>query len=179
MAVPVEMFLDWVEREEGKYEYDRGTIGMMVENTRDHALLVSRFVFALMTRVDHQAFDVLSEGFGVEVAGSVRYPDVLLQRREPDGKSRRSAEPVLIVEVLSRSSRHLDMVVKRDEYARLDSLAAYVVASQDEPRLWLWSRDAKGQFAPSPVEIAGEADALRVASLDLDLPLSELYRGIG
>lgn len=174
-ALPIEAFLAWIERQDAKYEYDRGTIGMMVENTRDHAILVARFVFALMTRLDRSAFDVVSEGFGVRVADSVRYPDVLVQARETDGKARRSTRPRLIVEVLSPSSRHLDMEVKRREYTGIESLSAYVVASQDEPKIWLWARGSDGAFPGDPSVCHGGRDELRLDALGVTLSLAELY----
>lgn len=178
MAVTVEVFLDWLDTQEGKFEYDRGTIGMMVKVTRNHALIGSRFVYLLMQRLDGQPYDVLSEAFAVHVGRSVRFPDVLVQRTEHDGKALQSEAPLLIVEVLSPSSFHLDMVVKREEYLALPTLQAYVVASQDEPDLAVWRRGAAGGFPTEPEEVTGLDAELTLDGLGVTLPLRELYSGV-
>lgn len=175
MALPIEAFLAWVEQQEGKYEYDRGTIGMMVRVTRDHAVLVTRFVLALSARLDPANFDVVAEAFAVHTGSSVRFPDVLLERAGGDRKALRSAEPLVIVEVLSPSSKHLDEEVKRDEYLALESLQAYIVASQDAPRLSVWVRNEDGRFLPAPTILEGPDKTLRIPSLGLEIRLSELY----
>jgi Uma2 family endonuclease len=178
MAVPIEAFLDWVEREEGKYEYDRGTIGMMVKVTRNHSALGSRFIFMLMQQLASDRYDVLAEAFAVHVGNSVRFPDVLVQAAGQDGGSLESERPLLIVEVLSPSSAYLDHVVKRDEYLRLPTLQAYVVANPGAAKLTLWERSDDGAFPSEPQEITGLDTILTLRGLAVSLPLADLYRGI-
>lgn len=176
MAVPVETFLDWVEREEGKYEYDRGTIGMMVKVTQNHAVLGSRFVHALMSQLDPDRYQVLAEAFAVRVGRSVRFPDVLVQPTGQGGSSLESEHPVVIVEVVSPSSFHLDTVVKRDEYLALPTLAAYIVASQDNPAADVWLRGEDGRFPEAPVELEGFGVSIELPAIGATLSLADLYR---
>ncbi|WP_020185311.1 Uma2 family endonuclease [Methylopila sp. 73B] len=178
MAVPVEVFLDWIDTQEGKYEYDRGTIGMMVKVTRNHSLLGARFVYLLSRALEDQPYEVHAEAFGVRTDGSIRFPDVLVQRPEADGRALDSKTPLLIVEVLSPSSVYADHVVKRDEYLALPTLQAYVVADANSPKLTLWERGADGAFPAEPVVVAGLDAELRLAGLAVALPLARLYRGI-
>jgi hypothetical protein len=54
------------------------------------------------------------------------------------------------------------------------------VASQDEPILWAWQRDAAtNAFSELPIEIKGHDAVLSAAQPDLSIPLTDLYRGIG
>lgn len=179
MAVPVEVFLDWLDTQDAKFEYDRGTIGMMVNVTRNHGKLGARFVSLLDHALDGRRYDVLAEAFGVETERSVRFPDVLVQSVEKDGRALKSAGPLVIVEVLSPSSLYLDHVVKRDEYLALPTLQGYVVADPNVPKLTLWERSAStGEFPETPVEILGLGAALRLEGLGVALSLADLYRGI-
>lgn len=178
MAVPEPVFLDWIERQEAKFEYDRGTIGMMVQVTRNHSLLVARFISLLDRALEHQPYEVHAEAFGVHTKGSIRFPDVLVQRPEPDGRALQSKAPLVIVEVLSPSSVYADHVVKRDEYLALPTLQAYVVADPNVPKLTLWERGENGQYPDRPKEIRGLDAQLELAGLGVALSLAKLYRGI-
>jgi Uma2 family endonuclease len=178
MAVPEDVYLDWIETQEGKFEYDRGTIGMMVKVTRNHSLLVSRFLYALTRELDGRPAEVHVEAFGVRTADSVRFPDVLVQEPEPDGRALESKAPLVIVEVLSPSSLYADHVVKRDEYLNLPTLQAYIVADANAPKLTLWERGPNGDFPYAPAEIEGPGAELRLVRLGVAISLTELYHGI-
>lgn len=178
MAVPEDVFLDWIDTQEQRFEYDRGTVGMMVRVTANHAKLVWKFVVGLTARLDIDRYQVFSEAFGVRTGRSIRFPDVLVQRPEPDGGALESKTPLVIVEVLSPSTAYADHVVKRDEYLALPSLQAYVVAEANAPKLTLWARGADGEFPLAPVEVEGMDATLPLEGLGVALPLAELYRGI-
>lgn len=52
------------------------------------------------------------------------------------------------------------MTIKRKEYATLHTLEIHLVASQDEPIVWLWERPAnadgtRAAFPETPVEMSG------------------------
>ncbi|MDR4306113.1 Uma2 family endonuclease [Chelatococcus sambhunathii] len=178
MAVPVETFLDWIDTQEGKYEYDRGTIGMMVRVSRNHAKLSGNFAYLLMQALDGRGFDVLTEAFGVHTKNSVRFPDVLVQEQETDGRALASKAPLLIVEVLSPSSLYADHVVKRDEYLDLPTLQVYVVADPNTAKLTVWERADGGAFPDAPNVVEGLEATLNLRALGLSLALGGLYRGV-
>ncbi len=117
----------------------------------------------------------------VEIADSVRFPDVLVERTGLDGLALSSSEPVVLVEVLSPSSVLRDLKTKLGEYTALPSLEAYIVASQDEPILWIWqrSRDGERAFPLEPTEINGRSESVAIDHLGVMVSLADLYRGIG
>jgi Uma2 family endonuclease len=79
--------------------------------------------------------------------------------------------PTVIVEVLSRSTAAIDRREKRINYTQIPSLEEYVIASQEEPELLCHRRAANWV----PERIAGPAAALDLRSIDLALPLAEIY----
>ena len=122
---------------------------------------------------------VTTADFAVEIGDDVRYPDALVEAAAglvPDAVS--TAQPALLLEVLSPSSAGRDLNVKVGEYTSLPSLQCYIVASQDEAIVWVWQRDASGAFAKIATEIKGLDGVIEVEALGIILPLAEIYRGM-
>ncbi len=56
-------------------------------------------------------------------------------------------------------------------------MRGYIVLSQDEPRVWIWSRDEAGTWG-GPVQVAGLQARADLGALGLSLDLSVIYEGI-
>ncbi len=83
--------------------------------------------------------------------------------------------PVVIVEVLSRSTRRLDEGEKREAYFQLPSLQAYVLVDQECQRLTIWRRGDQGFQA----EVQDGADAsLDLPELGFSISFTEIYEGV-
>ncbi|MBP0617264.1 Uma2 family endonuclease [Jiella mangrovi] len=175
----VEDFLRWNEGREGKREFVSGRIvEMMTGGTERHAELMMQLGFVLKTVLDQSRFVVTGSDYAVKTPLGVRYPDVLVTPREASSAiSLASARPILVAEILSPSSLATDFGEKAQEYTALDSLHHYLVLSQDEPRVWLWSRGEDGAFG-KPEMTAGREEAIELKGLGIALALAELYRGI-
>lgn len=171
-------FLRWNEGREGKRELVRGRIvEMMVLVSRNHVRLATSLTLALVTGLDRDAYDIGSADFGVRTTDGIRYPDVFVDRAIGDGKDLTAREPVLLAEILSPSSIARDFGEKAQEYTALPTLLHYLVLSQDEPRVWLWSRGEDGAFE-RPVMTEGRDESVTLSGFSLVLPLAELYRGV-
>src|SRR6267142_1789020 len=94
-------FLAWVERREERYEFSGRRVTMMVRVTRNHARVTKNLLVALSARLSSESYDIMAEAFAVHDGDSVRFPDVLVEPAQPDGKSLRAESPILIAEVLS------------------------------------------------------------------------------
>ncbi|MCQ0986854.1 Uma2 family endonuclease [Jiella marina] len=175
----VDDFLRWNEGREGRREFVRGRIvEMMTGGTEQHAELMLQVAFCLKSKLPVSDYIVTAADYAVRTPLGIRYPDVLVKPRS--GETRRSLatnEAVLVAEILSPSSLATDFGEKAQEYTALDSLAHYLVLSQDEPRVWLWSRDEEGVFK-RPEMIVGQDETVELAGLGIAITLAELYRGI-
>jgi hypothetical protein len=60
---------------------------------------------------------------------------------------------------------------------QLPTLQAYLVFAQREAKTWAWLREARS-FASQPHEIVGLDAIIRLAGLETDLPLVEVYDGL-
>jgi Uma2 family endonuclease len=173
-------FLRWNEGREGKREFVRGrVVEMMINVTRNHADIAANLILAIGTRLDRKLFSLGSADFGVQTPDGIRYPDMYVDRRRPEsrGIDLSASEPVFLAEILSPSSYGRDFVEKLADYKGVPCLLHYLILSQDEPRVWLWSRTKEGDWADI-VEVAGDESAIDLGGLGITLPLSELYSGI-
>ena len=172
-------FLRWVQRQERRHELKDGRVIMHPGGSQKHAHLIGRFVATLSVRLDPDNWAVIPTDFAVEIGEDIRYPEVLVHRLAGTGSELSTSRPVVLVEVLSPSSIGTDMTVKVAEYTSLASLEAYIVASQDQPILWVWQRNSETrEFPAKPEQIDGREQTLGIAALGLSLPHAELYRGI-
>ncbi len=170
-------FLTWVERCEERYEFVRGRVVLKVRVSKNHARVTTNLVVALRARLQTERYDVVAEAFAVDIGDSVRFPDVLVEPTQADGRSLEATAPILIAEVLSPGSLHRDFGDKPREYLSLPSLETYVIISPDEARLWVWQR-VGGQFPAEPEIIDGIDEHLALPAIEIEIPLAEIYRGV-
>ncbi len=100
------------------------------------------------------------------------YPDVSVVC-EPNGPTELFQDlPVLLVEVLSKSTRAVDLDEKLEAYLTIDSLQAYILFEQHKPMSIVMRRTEKG-FLRETAE--GQSVSIEIPFLDIQLPLSEIY----
>jgi Uma2 family endonuclease len=167
-------FIGWGATEEERYELVGGRVVMMPRPSLAHGLIVGNLYVALRSRLDPKQWAVVQE-FGLDAGPeTLRYPDIVVDRAGGRPKSYIATAPVLLAEVLSPSTAAVDLGDKAPEYLRLPSVLAYLVFSQDEPKAWIWTREA-GAFISEPEVLKGAESTVRVQALKIELPLSEVY----
>jgi Uma2 family endonuclease len=145
-----------------------------------HQWIVKNLVIALglRERQPNATWTVLP-GLGVRVSQTSRpEPDVLIIPRpgtSVNSLGRDVNEVIVAFEVLSPSTESYDLRWKRSAYISLPSLTHYVVIAQDAVDVVVFARD--GGFAERHLRSLG--DSLKLVSLGLSLPLSEIYRDTG
>lgn len=102
------------------------------------------------------------------------YPDIVAAcEDDPDSDPYYRTNPLLIVEVLSRSTRRIDLKEKLDSYTQIASLLEYVVVSQDTPWVRVYRRRNHWQL-----ETFGAEQDLVLESIGLELPVTDIYRRV-
>ena len=102
----------------------------------------------------------------VPAPGESYQPDILVARREDVGQLRMEVAPLLVVEVLSPSTRIIDLTSKRQTYAEM-GVEHYWVVDPDEPSIRAFAlRDGSyfevGSASGSQEWITAEPFAVRV-----------------
>lgn len=177
LTMTKEAFLAWTDQREERYEFAEGRVIVMVRVTRNHSRVTTNLLLALNTQLSGASYDVAAMTFAVHASGSVRFPDVLVEPAQPDGKSLRAESPILIAEVLSPGTYHLDFGDKLREYLTLPTLDTYLIISPDEPRIWVWQR-TDGSFPKEPEIIEKRDQRVGLPALAIDIPVEDIYRGI-
>jgi Uma2 family endonuclease len=175
-------FLEWASRqprEAGRFELSKGRVIRTVINvSRRHALVCSNIAFELMRQLDRDLYQVAMADFAVRAGRSVRGPDIVVDLAQPDGSELSTSEPIFIAEVLSPSTAALDLTTKQREYTALPSLQTYLVCSQDEPRAWVWARQADGSWPVEAEMLEGRKVTIPLGGLGIELAMSAIFRGI-
>jgi Uma2 family endonuclease len=170
-------FIAWMAANEGRYELAEGRVVMMPGVSRNHGMMVSNLAMALRAQLDPRQWVVIAQ-FGLDAGPqTLRYPDIVVDRAGGGAKDYTATAPVLLVEVLSPSTAATDLGDKAAEYLQIPTVFAYIVLSQDELKAWVWARGTGG-FAPGPAITAGTEAIIRIAALQLKLPLAEIYAGV-
>jgi Uma2 family endonuclease len=170
-------FLAWVQGREERYELAAGRVIMMVGATRAHGLVVSNLLVLLRGQLDAQQWTVMAD-FGLDAGPeTLRYPDIVVDRAGGAAADYLASAPVLIAEVLSPSTADIDLGDKAAEYLRLPTLLAYLVFAQSGFKAYVWTREAD-PFPPAPSVIMGRDKIIRIAALNLVLPLGAVYAGL-
>jgi Uma2 family endonuclease len=170
-------FLAWVQGREERYELAEGRVVMMVGATRAHGVIVSNLIVLLHAQLDPQQWTVIAD-FGLDAGPTtLRYPDVVVDRAGGSVGDYVASAPVLVTEVLSPSTAEIDLGDKAAEYLRLPNLFAYLVFAQSGFKAYIWAREGNG-FPPAPSVIVGRDKIIRIAALNLALPLGAVYAGV-
>ena len=114
--ISVEAFLDWERQQELRFEFDGFRAVAMTGGTVAHSIIGTNLVRALEDRLRGKPCRAFRGDLKVLVAGSVRYPDALVTCSPVSQRSDIIPQPVVVFEIISRSTAITDRITKNDEY---------------------------------------------------------------
>ncbi len=100
------------------------------------------------------------------------YPDVSVICESNPGDDDFQDRPVVLIEVLSDSTRRTDQTEKKDAYLTIPSLETYVMLEQDTPAAIVYTRTMNG-FVRKIYE--GRDAVIPLAQIDARLALADIY----
>ena len=171
-------FLGWDEQQSERHEFVNGEIFAMVGGTLNHARVVRQLALLIGLHLRGTRCEVFSESTKVTVDNAAAFlPDVFVtcERSQP-GTSTVADAPVLIIEVLSPSTRAMDYGTKLTMYRRLPSLKQYVLIDPVERTAESYTRQDDGSWKLLDF---GPGSTLRLEGIDLDLQLNEVFAPLG
>lgn len=131
--ITVEAYLAGERESEVKHEYLDGQAFAMAGVSLHHNLISGNVYSLFWTQLHGKPCYPMNGDMLVKTGkNSYRYPDVQIVCDDDSSDNEYVREnPVLIVEVLSRSTRRFDKTEKRAEYLALPSLQEYILIEQD------------------------------------------------
>jgi len=135
------------EASDAKHELIDGVVYAMSGGSPEHARLAMAIGGQLSAQLTGRRCAVYSSDLRVRVlaTGLATYPDVtvICGKLETDPADAHGAvNPAVIIEVMSPSTEKRDREAKYAHYRRIPSLRAYVLVSQDEPLVEVFTRNA-------------------------------------
>lgn len=175
----VQEFFAWQENQEARYELVGGfPLKMATDASNRHDDIVVNIVAAIAQRLRGSRYRAFTGRGSVETfPGQIRRPDIGIDCGPRIPTNYKAGNPVVIFEVLSRSTRNFDRFRKIEEYKSLPSLQHIVFVEPDRPRIVAWSRRDEAD-AWLETTLDGVAATLLLPAVGIDLPLGEIYDGI-
>jgi Uma2 family endonuclease len=171
----VDEYLAWTEGRPGRFELYAGNIYAMAPERAGHAEVKYAAQTALLAAIRRASLPchMLPDGMTVRVEQhSAHEPDALVYcgQRLPEAAVE-VPNPLIVVEVLSPSTRHVDASVKLAGYFRVASVQHYLIL---DPETRLVIHHARGEGDVFATRIVSK-DMLRLDPPGLDIPVAEMF----
>ncbi|MCQ8242486.1 Uma2 family endonuclease [Rhizosaccharibacter radicis] len=170
----LDAFLAWEERQELRHEFDGIQPVAMTGGTAAHATIQTNLAIAVGSRLRGKPCRFFGSDLKVLTARTSRYPDGAVTCAVPANDGTSVPEPVVIFEVLSRSTASTDHITKNQEYASIPSVQRYVMLEQERIGATVFAR-AGGDWVG---HVLAEDATLLMPEIGIELPLTELYEGL-
>jgi Uma2 family endonuclease len=132
----VDEYLAWAEGQPGRFELFAGTVYAMTPERAEHAKIKFAVQTALLAGIRRTGLPchMLPDGMTVRVDRDTAHePDALVYcGQEVPAAAVEVPNPVILVEVLSPSTRHVDASAKLAGYFRIQSVRHYLIVDPDQ-----------------------------------------------
>jgi len=166
---------------EAKHDFVDGVIVAMAGASDEHNAIASQILALLhgRTRPGCRAYNP-DQKFWIESSGNARYSDVSIicgPAQHPAHDPQATANPLVLVEVLSPSTQRNDHSSKRDDFQSMPTLEAYVLVAQDRRWVAVYRRqDSPNRYWSCLQYLHG--DDIELPGLVVPITVDEIYRGI-
>jgi len=153
----VDEFIDWCKarRDDTRYELVDGRPVAMGLDSRQHNRCKKRTIAAFDAAIGAAGLpcEAFVDGIGVSRATrSFRIPDIVVDCGDTgDDQAYLAARPVIVVEILSRSTEKRDVHTKLNEYFDIESVQHYLIVSPDDRYVLHHRRDERVGIATAMV----------------------------
>jgi Uma2 family endonuclease len=174
----VEEYLSLEESALEKSEYCNGEIFTMAGSTPNHnriSLNISGELNFKLRKTDYQVY-MADIKLWIPQRNNFKYPDVMIIEGNPQYYENRKdiiLNPVVIIEVLSDSTKDYDRGDKFEQYRTLESLQDYILISQDTVHIEHFKKIAPYEWLFT--ELNHQDLNLKLTKPELTLSLAEIY----
>jgi Uma2 family endonuclease len=173
----VEDYLESEKFSPVKREFVEGEVYAMAGASDNHNRIVRNFVASLENHLRDSPCETFFGDIKVQVTKNVYYyPDVLVSCEENPENPYFRNQPILIIEVTSPSTKHIDRREKLLFYQQMPSVQEYVIVDQKKMNVEVHRRQPNGGWITYYFNEPRET--VEFASVELSLPLTEIYRRV-
>ncbi len=167
-------FLAWEREQAARYEFDGLRPVAINGGTLVHSEIATNLVEYLRGQLRGTRCRAVRGDVKIEVIGRVRYPDVAVTCSPVENDADVLPNPVVVFEVISKTSAVTDRIEKNEEYRQTPSIQHYVMLEQARPAATVFSRIG-GDWIGRVVTAEGQVS---LPEIGVTLPLRAAYVGI-
>lgn len=175
--ISVEAYLTGEETSAVKHEYVGGVVHAMAGATNRHNTVALNATAHLRSELRGKSCQPFNSDTKVriEFPSHTRfyYPDAMVVCHPNAATDHFQDQPVVLVEVLSESTRRTDLEEKREAYLSIASLKVLLLVEPDRAAVLVYRRKSEGGFAVEQYE--GLAEVIPLPEVGAEVPLAEMY----
>lgn len=176
-----EEYLELEEKAEERNEYRDGEIIPMSGGTTNHNKIAGNFYKKFPLTIESESYDIYMIDVKVWIPRYriYTYPDVMVIKGEPiyEGNSRvMITNPLLIVEVLSNSTKNYDKTDKFKYFRSIASFQEYIMIDQYSFSVEQYVKQSEGLWVFKEYE--GEDAVLELESVNFKIPFKDIYERV-
>lgn len=174
LKITEQQYLEQQRTAEIKYQFIDGDMYAMAGGSEEHNVICINVTAELRQKLKGGPCKPFMADMMIKAGANYFYPDVMIVC-EPDERDDRYLKhaPTIIVEVLSNSTRKIDLTLKKLAYMNLPSLQEYVLVEQDKCEVEVFRRS---QNWASSYYLLG--DDIHFESVDVTLSVEDIYESI-
>ena len=176
-----EEYLELEEKADDKNEYRDGEIISMTGGTTNHNKLAGNFYICLNLALNDLDYDIYIGDVKLWIPRyqEFTYPDVMVIEGQPVYYSTNTTivtNPVLIVEVLSKSTKDYDRGDKFLYYRSIPEFKEYILIDQTKYYVMQYVKTSENQWILTEYET--EDAIINLLSINVELSLKQLYKKV-
>lgn len=145
----------------------------MAGASANHGRIAGNIQSELRNHLKDQTCEPFGSDMKLRVRDNFYYPDVLVDCQFDESEPYFTSTPILIVEVISRSTRKMDEKTKFVEYLNIPTLEEYLTVEQDVVDVTVYRKSDDWR---STHYFMGEE--IHLASIDFTIAVEDIYRRV-
>ena len=160
-----------------RHEFVNGKLYTMPGESRIANRIAGNCDFRLKLVLEDKGYDIIRHDVRTIIRRGkhYQYPDLAIAKRSDDIDSHGVTKPELLIEVTSENSDKTDNSDKVTEYTALLTLQYYLIISQEEPLIRVYSRDAQGWRFDVYKDVN---QTINLPYFDCKLSLKDIYKNV-
>jgi Uma2 family endonuclease len=168
--ISAEEYLEGELLSEAKYELINGEVYAMAGTSVNHTRISGNIFNKTKNHLENSPCEPFISDMKVKIGENFYYPDMMVVCDDKEENDYYRTSPVIIVEVLSKSTRQNDRTIKKQDYLQIPTLEEYVLIEQDFAEIEVFTK--KDDWRSNYYFLG---DELTLDSIGLTITVEDIY----
>lgn len=167
-----EEYFIFEEKSELRHELINGNLYEMSGISIFHNDIVSNLIFLFRTFLKGKNWKIVFENFKIKTPdGNFFYPDIAVCYS--DVKKYFSQQPLLIIQILSDSTRKYNLTDKFIQYQKIETLQYYLCVEPEQQLVLFYYKQEDGEWMAET--LTKDEEIISFPALNISFPLKDIY----